>query len=62
MRPLAVAVTLALVALGGCAAGSGGQFAQSHEDWLHSPSGPFPDNGNGGGGGGGRDAGTAGHR
>jgi hypothetical protein len=40
-----VAATIAAVLLGGCAGGAGSfESSQTHEEWLHSPSGPFPDN------------------
>jgi len=63
--PVAVVVGLALLTLSGCAAGSAG-WSESHEDWLRSASGPFPDSGysgNGSGGGGSRGGHSAGgHR
>jgi hypothetical protein len=36
---------MAAILLSGCAGGAGSfESSQTHEEWLHSPSGPFPDN------------------
>jgi hypothetical protein len=66
---LLLPAALALLALGGCAGGTGlylgsdggggsfrsdnSQLGELHDDWMHGPAGPFPDARSGGPGGGG---------